>query len=342
MYANFLSMIVGDKDLIWPVWLDTGIQLSTGDSFNLPVGHSQWAWRISGPVVNTRVTFFLGISGAGFFGQTDARPPWSGTIAASTDTSAEVVTATADAASEYLRRNHVERTTVAQGYPADGYGYVGVCNDSNATIESATRGTVTAFPLLRARSLDADPDLGDGLDDVVRALPKDADGIDDPQDALRRAVAMQPFPDGSPLMWDPALGAEIATRATRPAPPPGKVAHTPRALDRVRRHLARYGVWWWVPVLYTLAVIWIYRDLWHQHGTPTGLGWDVIDTHGPDLDFFSREIREDRFSLWNPYDKGGYPVLRRSRSSIATIRSTGRSAGSARCSGPASGSSRSR
>ena len=211
MYANFLSMIVGDKELIWPVWLDTGLQLSTGDSFNLPVGHSQFAWRISGPVVNTRVTFFLGISGAGFFGQTDTRPAWSGSIAESIDASEDTVLATADAASAYLRRNRIERATVAKGYPADGYGYVGVCNDSNATIEYATRGTASAFPLLRARSLDGGADLGDGLDDVVRALPKDADGIADPRDALRRAVAMQPFPDGSPLMWDAALGAQIAT-----------------------------------------------------------------------------------------------------------------------------------
>jgi len=67
--------------------------------------------------------------------------------------------------------------------------------------------------------------------------------------------------------------------------------------------------WWWVPLLYTLAVVWIYRDLWHQHGMATGLGWDTIDTHGPDLDFISTEIREGRFSLWNPYDKGGYPVF---------------------------------
>ena len=80
-------------------------------------------------------------------------------------------------------------------------------------------------------------------------------------------------------------------------------------MDRIRRHLARYGEWWWVPLLYTLAVIWIYRDLWHQKGIATGFGWDVIDTHGPDLDWFSRELREDRFSLWNPYDKGGYPVF---------------------------------
>ncbi|HUJ58978.1 MAG TPA: hypothetical protein VLX92_10810 [Kofleriaceae bacterium] len=77
----------------------------------------------------------------------------------------------------------------------------------------------------------------------------------------------------------------------------------------LRRHLARHGEWWWVPVLYTLVVIWIYRDLWHQHGIATGLGWDTIDTHGPDLDFFARELREGRFSLWNPYDKGGYPIF---------------------------------
>jgi hypothetical protein len=216
MYANFLSLIVGDKDLIWPVWLDTGIALSTGDSFTIPVGHSGHAWRISGPVVNTRVMFYLGTSGAGFFGQTDSRPAWSGTVPATdvvaTDTdNTDYLLATVDAASEYLRRNRVERSTVAQGMPADGYGYVGVCNDSNATIEYATRGTITTFPLLRAKDLDSDPDLNDGLDDIVRTLPKDGDGLVDPQDALRRAVAMQPFPDGSPLMWDAALGTQIAT-----------------------------------------------------------------------------------------------------------------------------------
>jgi hypothetical protein len=73
--------------------------------------------------------------------------------------------------------------------------------------------------------------------------------------------------------------------------------------------MRRLREWWWVPLLYTLAVIWIYRDLWHQHGIATGLGWDTVDTHGPDLDFFATEIREGRFSLWNPYDKGGYPIF---------------------------------
>ncbi|MDB4956237.1 MAG: hypothetical protein JWO36_3806 [Myxococcales bacterium] len=64
-----------------------------------------------------------------------------------------------------------------------------------------------------------------------------------------------------------------------------------------------------MPAFYTLVLIWIYRDLWHQSGIATGLGWDTIDTHGPDLDFFASDLREGRFSLWNPYDKGGYPVF---------------------------------
>lgn len=217
MYANFLSATIGDNaDLIWPVWLDTGIRLSDGKTLTIPVGHSHHAWQISGPNVNTRVMFYLGIDGAGFFGNKSQRPAWSGmvtttdvTIEAGGDT--QYLLSTLDAAATYLRRTRVERSTVAQGMPADGYGFVGVCNDSNAILELATKGTVSAFPLLRAKSLDTAPDLGDGLDMTVKSLPNDGDGITDPRDALRRAVAMQPFPDGSPLMWDAALGAQIAT-----------------------------------------------------------------------------------------------------------------------------------
>lgn len=57
MYANFLSLIAGDRDVIWPVYLDTGIQLSDGSSLSIPMGHSHHAWRISGPQINTRVMF---------------------------------------------------------------------------------------------------------------------------------------------------------------------------------------------------------------------------------------------------------------------------------------------
>ena len=216
-YANFLSAIVGDKDLVWPVWLDTGITLSNGETFVIPMGHSHHAWRISGPNVNTRVMFYLGISGTAFWGQTGTRPAWTGeivsaatTVSGTTGADAEYLLSTLDAATTYLQRNRVERTTVAAGMPADGYGYVGVCNDSNATLELATKGTISAFPLLRAKELDAEADLGDGLDATVKALPNDADGITDRADALRRAVAMQPHPNGSPLILDAKLAAQIA------------------------------------------------------------------------------------------------------------------------------------
>jgi hypothetical protein len=217
MYANFLSMIAGDRDVIWPVWLDTGIRLSNGESLSIPVGHGHHAWRISGPQINTLVMFYLGVSGVGFFGQTDQRPAWSGMIA-STDVTIkaaqgadyEYLLKTADTASAYLRRIRVERTTVAAGKPADGYGFLGVCVDSNATIEHATKGTITGFPLLRAKQLDAQPDAGDGLDATLKALPKDGDGLANPRDALRRAIAMQPFPNGSPLIWDAQLAAQLA------------------------------------------------------------------------------------------------------------------------------------
>jgi len=82
---------------------------------------------------------------------------------------------------------------------------------------------------------------------------------------------------------------------------------------RFRRHLARRGAllseWWWVPLFYTLAVIWIYRGVWDQQGLAMGFGWDAVDSYGPDLDFFASDLAHGRFSLWNPYDKGGYPLF---------------------------------
>ncbi|MBP9087778.1 MAG: hypothetical protein KBG15_16785 [Kofleriaceae bacterium] len=216
MYANFLSMAAGDRDVIWPVWLDTGIKLSNGENFVVPMGHSHHAWRIAGPSVNTRVMFYLGTSGAGFFGQTDLRPAWNGlkvatasTVTKTSDADYQYLLKTVDTAATYMRRTRIERSTVAAGMPADGYGYVGVCNDSNAVIEFATKKTITTFPLLRAKQLDAAADLGDGLDAVLRALPKDSDDIGG-RDALRRAYLVQPHAADSALMWDPALGSQIA------------------------------------------------------------------------------------------------------------------------------------
>lgn len=208
-YANFISLTYGDVDVRWPAWLDTGIDLESGERLVVPMGHSHRAWRITGPVVNARVMFYLGIDGAAFFAQTQTRPAWTGDVASYTSTDPADALATVDVAATYLRRVRVERATVAAGLPADGYGFLGVCNDSNAAIELATRGTVTTFPLMRAAELDAAADLGDGLDDLLRALPHDADAIASRADALRRVLAMTPHALDAASLWDDVLRRQL-------------------------------------------------------------------------------------------------------------------------------------
>ncbi|MEZ4366823.1 MAG: hypothetical protein R2939_11110 [Kofleriaceae bacterium] len=221
MYANFIALSLGEASVIWPVWIDTGVALSSGESLTVPVGHSHHAWRISGPEVNTRVMFYLGPTGVYFYGQTGRRPTFSGTVVAEAtsityadDVDRPYLRSTLDTAAAYLRRLRLERDTVAAGLPGQGYGYLGVCNDSNAALELATRGTISTFPLFRAAELDDEADLGDDLDDVLRALPKDGDGVADAADLKRRALAMQPFAAGAPqLAWDAVLDGQLATLA---------------------------------------------------------------------------------------------------------------------------------
>ncbi len=211
MYADFLSFSDGEREVVWPAWLDTGITLSNGETFVTPMGHSQQAIAIEGPDVDARVMFYLGISGAAFTAHTYLRPAWAGmheTQITSSDQDRDAVLRAIESAAMYLRRVRIERETVAQGLPADGYGYVGVCNDSNAVVELRAHGTITTFPLMRARELE-DSDLGDGLDETFRALPNDADGIEDRRDALERA--MQMLPDGlGGLAGDQALEQQLA------------------------------------------------------------------------------------------------------------------------------------
>ena len=215
-YANFISLTAGDVDVRWPVWIDTGVVLPDGNPLVIPTGHSHHAWRIEGPVVNTRVMFYLGISGAAFFGQVNTRPGWTGDRASDVRTDAASAVDTADVSAAYLRRIRVERETLAAGMPADGYGFLGVCNDSNAVVELATRGTITTFPLVRAAALDDAPSLGDGLDAALRQLPHDADAAGDRDDAIRRILAMTPHDlDDAAAWWDAALRADLlAARAS--------------------------------------------------------------------------------------------------------------------------------
>lgn len=163
-YANFISLNDGGTSVQWPVWLDSGVALSTGENMVAPVGHSHHAWRIRGPQVDARVMFYLGISGVGFWAQTDERPAWTGNRVAysvSSDKDKNFVLATVKTATAYFKRIRKEAQTIAKNKPADGYGYLGLCNDSNAALELLTHKTISAYPIARAAELvEKIPSLG--------------------------------------------------------------------------------------------------------------------------------------------------------------------------------------
>lgn len=222
VYANFIGLVArdgsgADVDVVWPAWLDTGVELADGRSLTVPMGHSHHAWRISGKHVNARVMFYLGVDGAGFWAQTQGRPAWTGLkvrYAAASDESDEAIAnvlKTVEVASAYLRRIHVERATHAAKLPADGYGYLGVCNDSTAVIEHQTWGTITTFPLVRAAELDQAAPLSDGLDATLAALPHDADVAPARAEALRRIFEMTPFSVTSTYLVDDELRSQLQT-----------------------------------------------------------------------------------------------------------------------------------
>ncbi len=208
-YANFVSLNWGDTPVIWPVWVDTGLKTSEGQDLRVPVGHSHHAWRIEGPLMKAKVMFYLGVSGVGFFAQVDERPAWTGLRAEyvlDSDRDRDSVIKAMDYAGRYYRRIQKEARAYAADMPADGYGYLGVCNDSNAVLEKATRGSVSTFPLMRAADLDGKPRMTDGLDDILRSLPKDSRSFERSKNNLARVLSMTPFEDlDDPRMHDDGL-----------------------------------------------------------------------------------------------------------------------------------------
>ena len=231
MYSDILPFKAGDRDVKWPVWLDTGVKLPDGSSLKVPIGHSAYTWRISGPVVNARVVFYLGTSGVGFFPDISARPEWTGratrSVARSWDGGEASIFKAMDVAGRYLRRIRCERGSVAKGLPSDGYGYLGVCNDSVAVIQSALDETsggkqTLPYPTVRAAELRGgscskdDSGRGDGLEDIFARIPHDADvspkQLADPayqHEVLCRVLEMTPYSSDSAKMPDEFLRHQL-------------------------------------------------------------------------------------------------------------------------------------
>ncbi len=73
---------------------------------------------------------------------------------------------------------------------------------------------------------------------------------------------------------------------------------------RVQRHLVKHASSYWVPLLYSVAVFFLYREVFSGE---QGFGWDTTESYWPDLVYFSESLREGEWPLWNPFDRGGYP-----------------------------------
>lgn len=208
-HANFVSFIYKGKSVRWPGWLATGIPMSPVSQFVVPMGHSQIVYEISGATVNARVKFFLGVSGVGFYPGIERRPGWAGLkllyrLEASDLADRGEMLEGLRIAGVYTQRILKESAQDIPNAAKDGYGYLGVCNDSVALMEQQLGRTVTSFPLLRAPELDA---LGpvDELDGPLRALAKDSSVDVDKKDMARRILDMNPFDLSSDFFIDQNL-----------------------------------------------------------------------------------------------------------------------------------------
>ncbi|MCK6575088.1 hypothetical protein L6V77_28800 [Myxococcota bacterium] len=206
-FADFLGLSYKGEPVEAPVWLDTGIPLTTGGTFPLPAPHTHHTIIVSGPVVNATIMYYMGVSGGVSFRAVEgARPAWSGErtlytydSAVDPDAVVRLMVAAAD-----LRRKW---TTAGAGLPALGYGQLGVCNDSTAVLEHMAQGSVTIFPLAHPASDATQGADGDAIDRALAALPSDLAGFD-PTEAAARIRTTLPFADAASLPF-PGLAAAV-------------------------------------------------------------------------------------------------------------------------------------
>ncbi len=217
--ANFLAFASGDTNILFPTWVKTGVMLPSGKELTVPMNHNQIVWKISGPLVNARVSAYHGIGGVGFTPVTDERPDWAKAevknLIDSKNGDTQAIIKSAEAAKNMIRLNRCERETIAKGAPADGYGLLGVCNDSTAYILSQLKlrkdvKPLYPYPMVRSKELN-DNSCKKTDKDPYATLPHDADDINpDKIKLLERILAGVPRQaDGSPMLKDAELISQI-------------------------------------------------------------------------------------------------------------------------------------
>ena len=205
-----------------PVWFHTSVVNEQNEELIFPAPHSQFVWQITGPIVNARVNFFLGIHGLNFFPKLDEeRPQWTGfaskiQITDETLSNKALIKKATDRAGVYLRRVRQEAVLYSKDYPVDGYGFIGICNDSSAIVESAISETTSFYPLFRSAQLEELSKVYDGLEGILSKLPNDSVPIkkhdlnrEEKKVLFSRISNMVSYPYDPNFRWDETFFQQI-------------------------------------------------------------------------------------------------------------------------------------
>lgn len=153
--ADFIDLKTGEpgniQSLATPMMVRTGLTDEKGNEAIVPVTHSELVVSLKSPQgaepnLDSKVRFFQGIDGIGFFpADIWHEGTWMGGVNRAT-VSGDQAQKAVEVASGLTAL--VEQAATANKLQVEGYGLTGVCNDSLAIIEQAVLGRVSEWPLL--------------------------------------------------------------------------------------------------------------------------------------------------------------------------------------------------
>jgi hypothetical protein len=193
-FADFLGLYYKGQSVAASVWIDTGVALPGGGTAKIPAPHAGYTVLVEGPLVKANLEFFLGTDGGTRFRAWSSLPraSWQGgRVLTSFDGAKdkERVIAFFDKAGKLRKKWQEEGASL----PLQGYGTLGVCNDSVAVLQGVVEKTPTTLFPLAHREVTAQ---NDEFDVVLAKLPRDLSGALDPS-AKERVIGSLPFASAS-------------------------------------------------------------------------------------------------------------------------------------------------
>ncbi len=216
-HATGLAYRDGDGDLHeipTPILVRTGITDALGDEAIVPALHSSLVVKVKsnpstkGPRVDADMVWYTGVRGTHFYpADLYSEPAWAGTVELDRYAGPEVKKAVSLAGVFGAATNTHAKL---ENLWLNGYGVMGVCNDSVAAVARAIRGRVDLYPLILDREVDVaaldrpdvardprDTELRRLLAEQVKALPSDL--ASEPTLRERALACLPTLADGSML-----------------------------------------------------------------------------------------------------------------------------------------------